>query len=150
MKNLVNIFDLDMTLIDSSHRQGSNLEYWLDNSTRENIFLDKLLPISEIFFELQKTNFTNIAVTAREMSIHDFDYLVQHELNFKMVLHRGSSKELDDVLKRSKLVELFESGYYKPFLAFDDKQENLDVFSEFGFKTFNATVLNKTLKTFNL
>lgn len=150
MKNLVNIFDLDMTLIDSSHRQGSTLEYWIENSTRENIFLDKLMPISNIFFELDKTNFTNIAVTAREMSIHDFDFLLYHNINFKMILHRGSSKELDEVLKRSKLQELFESGFYKPFLAFDDKQENLQVFEEFGFKTFDAKLLNKDLKKFKV
>ncbi|MDG1859332.1 MAG: hypothetical protein P8I94_09525, partial [Emcibacteraceae bacterium] len=54
------IFDLDHTLIDSSHRQltdanGSlDLTHWIENCTREKIMGDKLLPLEK----KKKTSFT--------------------------------------------------------------------------------------------
>lgn len=153
MKRFVNIFDLDCTLIDSSHRlnefgdvsQGIDLDYWIKNSTYDKIMQDKLLPLVHLFKEFQKTEFTNIAVTAREMLLPDYEFLKMHGLDFTMILHRGSSTELDHVLKEKHLMDLFESGDYLPFLAFDDKPENLEVFEKFGFKCHNALDLNKKL-----
>ena len=46
------IFDLDHTVIDSSHRQltkadGSlDLAHWITNNTREKIMADSLLPLA--------------------------------------------------------------------------------------------------------
>ena len=153
MKQLVNIFDLDYTLIDSSHRinaagdydQGIDFDFWFAHSSYDDIMQDKLLPLADLFYEFNKTEFTNIAVTAREMLAADFEYLEHHGLHFHMVLHREDSKELDHVLKEKKLQELFDSGDYVPFLAFDDKDDNLVVFEKFGFKCFNALEFNKML-----
>jgi len=153
MQQLVNIFDLDCTLIDSSHRinefgdftQGIDIDYWIENSTLENVMKDKLLPLVDLFYEFNKTNFTNIAVTAREMFAADYEFLEKHGLHFHMVLHREDSKELDHILKEKKLQELFDSGDYIPFLAFDDKESNLDIFRKFGFKCFNALEMNKQI-----
>lgn len=153
MKQLVNIFDLDCTLIDSTHRvnefgdpsKGIDLNYWLENCTFDMVMKDKLLPLVDLFYEFKKTEFTNIAVTAREMFAADYEFLELHGLHFHMVLHREDSKELDHVLKEKKLQELFDSGDYIPFLAFDDKEENLDIFRKFGFKCFNALELNKSI-----
>ena len=53
MKNQIYIFDLDGTVINSSHRftgtaEGKvNLEAWIKDSTRENIFKDTLLPLAK-------------------------------------------------------------------------------------------------------
>jgi len=153
MQQFVNIFDLDCTLIDSSHRinsegdytQGLDLDYWIDNCVEEQIMKDKLLPLVDLFNEFKKTDFTNIAVTAREMNIYDFEFLKKHGLHFDVVLHRENSNELDHVLKEQKLEELFSSGKYFPFLAFDDKEDNLKVFRKFGFKCFNALDFNKQM-----
>ena len=155
MQQLVNIFDLDHTLIDSSHRMNKfkdssydlDIDYWLENNTHENIMQDRLLPLVELFKEFQKTQFTNIAVTARSLSISDFQYLEKNGLNFHMILHRENSIELDHVLKEKKLQELFDSGKYLPFLALDDKDDNLTIFKKFGFKCFNAIQFNKKLAT---
>lgn len=153
MKQLINIFDLDHTLIDSSHRSnetgkysdGLDFDYWVKHSTAEFIMQDSLLPLIELFREFNKTDFTNIAVTAREMYDEDYAYLKKHGLEFHMILHRGDSKELDHVLKERKLKELFDDGSYIPFLAFDDKEQNLKVFEKFGFKCFNALEFNEQL-----
>lgn len=153
MKQLINIFDLDATLIDSAHRinvdgdksKGVDLNYWIKNNTRDNILKDSLLPLVNLFNEFKKTNFTNIAVTAREMTDADFEFLDIHGLHFNMVLHRENSLDLDHVLKEKKLQELFLNENYIPFLAFDDKDDNLEVFSKFGFKCFNAIQMNELL-----
>ena len=62
MKNTIYIFDLDGTVIDSSHRftgnaEGKvNLEKWIADSTRENIFKDSLLPLAKFMKALMKAN----------------------------------------------------------------------------------------------
>ena len=149
----VNVFDLDCTLIDSSHRinstgnpdDGLDLDYWVDNSTLENIMKDKILPLVDVFHEFSKTNFTNIAVTARNMTEGDYEYLKHHDLHFDMILHRGDSQELDHILKERKLDKLFAESDLKPFLAFDDKEDNLDIFKQFGFTCINALDINKVM-----
>lgn len=153
MQQFINIFDLDCTLIDSSHRinesgdytLGLDLDYWIENCTEEQIMKDKLLPLADLFYEFQKTNFTNIAVTARQMTDADFEFLKKHNFNFEMVLHRENSRELDHVMKEKKIQELFDSSDYIPFLAFDDKEANLDIFRKFGFRCYNALELNKNI-----
>lgn len=153
MQQLVNIFDLDCTLIDSSHRinqygdqsKGLDIDYWIENNTHDNIMKDKLLPLAELCKEFQKTQFTNIAVTARNMTFSDFLFLEQNGLNFNMVLHRENSKDLDHILKEKKLKELFDTGNYIPFLAFDDKEDNLEIFKKFGFNCYNALEMNTKL-----
>ena len=149
----VNVFDLDCTLIDSSHRinksgkleDGLDLDYWTDHSIPEFINKDKLLPLVEVFKEFKKTGFSNIAVTAREMTNADYEFLVANDLHFDMILHREDSQELDHVLKDRKLCDLFSTTDLKPFLAFDDKQDNLDIFKKFGFTCINALDINKVM-----
>lgn len=153
INKLVNIFDLDYTIIDSSHRankfhdyhKGVDYEFWVQHLSLENVMKDKLLPISELLKEFGKTSFANIAVTARSMYAPDYEYLKRHGLYFHMILHREDSRELDHVIKEKKLTELFENGDYIPFLAFDDKEENLKIFEQFGFKCFNALEFNNKL-----
>ena len=49
---MIYIFDLDGTVIDSSHRQLAlpngdiDLTHWKENSTKEKIFKDELLPLA--------------------------------------------------------------------------------------------------------
>ena len=54
------IFDLDHTVIDSSHRQltredGSlDLDNWIENCTHEKIMQDRLLPLASSFKRPQR------------------------------------------------------------------------------------------------
>lgn len=153
MTKMVVLFDLDGTLIDSSHRvryknNGEfDLDYWIETSKKwEKVKKDKLLPLAELYKEFKKTGFSLICVTARNMQEADFRYLKENELEFEMILHRGDSLELDEVLKSQKLKAFFEENDRIPFMAYDDKQENLEVFDKFGFRTFHATYMNKKLE----
>lgn len=53
---------------------------------------------------------------------------------------------MDEILKDKKLNEFFEESGLIPYIAFDDKDENLDVFDKYGFRTFNAKYMNEKLK----
>lgn len=152
MKELVVAFDLDHTLVDASHRGRRDengewdLEYWIENSILEHIMKDKLLPLVDVYRELKKTNHTLILVTARELKEDDYIFLKHNNLEFDFYLERKNSKELDEVLKDKLLKEFFEENGLIPYMAFDDKEENLEVFDSYGFRTFNAIYMNEKLR----
>jgi len=152
MSKLVVAWDLDGTLFDSQHRvkieDGKfDLDYWIANCTEEQIHKDKLLPLTDLFKEYSKTGFTQICVTARVINEHDLSFFKKHGFEFDMILHRSTSSELDQILKSRKLNEYFSQNEMIPFMAFDDKQENLEVFDKFGFRTFHAEYMNEKLET---
>ena len=43
------IWDLDQTLIDSSHRNTGDLAHWIEHSTVEHIMKDSLLPMVSVY-----------------------------------------------------------------------------------------------------
>ncbi len=151
IKKLIIAWDLDGTLIDASHRSrylesgDYDIEYWREHCLEEYIEKDTLLPLASVFFEFQKTGYTQIAVTARDMTISDFEFLKRRNMHFEMILHRKDSLELDEVLKNERLQEFLNEEGRIPFMAFDDKKENLEVFDNYGFRTFNAKYMNYKL-----
>lgn len=151
IKRQVIAFDLDHTLIDSSHRHcthpdGSfNLQGWIEKSTWEHIQKDVLLPLCHHFWAFKEAGFTVIAVTAREMREPDYRFLRENDLEFDAILERGNSKELDEQLKNGKLREFLSQEGRIPYLFFDDKDENLEVAKKYGFQTMKAQLFN--LKT---
>ena len=151
IKRQVIVFDLDHTLIDSSHRyvtkeDGSfDLDGWIKKSTWEYIQDDSLLPLCHHFFAFKKAGFTIIAVTARQMSEADYRFLEEHDLIFDAILERGDSVELDEKLKDGKLHNFLQEEGRIPFLFYDDKDENLLVAEKYGFKGMKAQLFN--LKT---
>jgi hydroxymethylpyrimidine pyrophosphatase-like HAD family hydrolase len=143
MKNKLIAFDLDGTLIDSSHRFNGDLDSWIKHSTYEFIKKDKLLPLCEIYQLLKEDGYTVIAVTARKMQVTDYYYLHENNLVFDEILHREESTEADHELKHDLMNKfLSHNKGLTPFIAFDDKEENLNIFSSFGFKTYHPDRFN--------
>ena len=135
MKPRTIIFDLDHTVINSSHRQltlpcGSlDLEHWRDNCTREKIFGDELLPLAQVMRKAFAHHYV-VVCTARQMSVHDFDYLAHHGLQYDEILHRAEGDNRPDgEMKRQKLDVLFRTTEMDPSEAifFED---NLSVHVE--------------------
>ena len=151
IKRQVIVFDLDHTLIDSSHRQiyipdGSlDLDEWRRLSTWDNIKNDSLLPLCHHFFAFKKAGFTILAVTARQMDENDYRFLEEHDLTFDFILERGDSVELDEKLKDGQLHKFLQEEGRIPFLFYDDKDENLIVAEKYGFKGMKSQLSN--LKT---
>ena len=129
MKNTIYIFDLDGTVIDSSHRftgnaEGKvNLEKWIADSTRENSFKDSLLPLAKFMKALMKANQNVWICTARNMKQDDFDFLAHHGIKAKTILCRKDGDHRADAeMKIAKLKRLFNLKQFQNSekIMFDD------------------------------
>ena len=111
------IFDLDHTVIDSSHRQitradGSlDLNAWRLNCTKKQINRDSLLPLARFMRRAIADPSTQTAIcTARVLSKHDYNFLSQKGLITDYILARfeGDNRP-DHKMKYSKIWNLLVS-----------------------------------------
>ena len=107
------IFDLDGTVIDSSHRalanaDGSiNLDFWRENSTAEMVAKDKLLPLANGWKAIDRKRHQIVVMTARVMGIVDYTFLIHNGLYADFIYSRPEGVTLsDDILKRNFLISL--------------------------------------------
>ena len=82
------IFDLDETVIDSSHRQGETLEDWIALNTRDNILKDTLLPLADQMKAAYHNGDVVTVCTSRVLSAHDFESFRSLGLRFDNLLAR--------------------------------------------------------------
>ena len=106
----ISIFDLDGTVIDSSHRQmvkpdGTlDLEKWFEMATPEMIFQDKVLPLAQQIRKRQKAGDFTIICTARNMQDADLEFLAaEGVLADKLISRPAGNMEPDGVLKAKQL-----------------------------------------------
>ena len=152
------IFDLDHTVIDSSHRQhtkpdGSlDLDNWRANCTREKIMADKILPLADLMRSAYAKGDNVIVCTARVLSVWDHVFLAAHDLRCHALLSRveGDTRK-DDVMKRDLLLKHFSSlkipvaRWTKTAVFYDDNQSVLAMADKLGILTRDAIKLNKQL-----
>lgn len=152
------IFDLDHTVIDSSHRQltradGSlDLTHWRENCTREKIMADKLLPLARVMQDaLLADNLNVIICTARVISIHDIAFLAKNKMLAKYILSRPVDCDLpDDQLKLQLLQQYCRkhsitwARFTRNAYMFDDNLNVLDTLGRQGIRTLNAITINQS------
>ncbi len=109
------VFDLDGTVIDSSHRQASlpngdfDLAHWRENCTPEKIAGDSLLPRAVTMQRKFMSGDYVIICTARQMTQADFDFLDDNRLFSDAILFRPDGvTDSDADLKERMLDEFFE------------------------------------------
>jgi len=153
------IFDLDHTVIDSSHRQitladGSlDLNNWIENCTKEKIMADKLLPLAKLWRIKQPFSQNEIVVcTARVMGKHDHAFLAAHGLDADAVLSRAMGDRSGDADLKERLLRQYASDTGRSWARFsrsaciyDDNQDVLSRLSSIGIACYNAISLNKTM-----
>ena len=145
------IYDLDGTIIDSSHRARHDkngkldLDHWKRNCTKENIFRDDLLPMYWQLVHDYKQGDIIVICTAREMSKYDFQYLHEMGIYYDYIKHRGNSTSLDYKLKRRLLNPFFNLRQFQKLEKFfyDDNQLNLGAISDMGATVVNAKDWNE-------
>ena len=115
IKNIA-IFDLDGTIIDSTHRQlanadGSiNLEHWFANNTSEKIAKDKLLPLSKAIKNADYVVFC----TSRQLQDADLDFFKTNGLLANKIISRPfGNTEKDGILKKRQLQFLVNLKQFK-------------------------------------
>ena len=86
------IFDLDGTVINSSHRQGDgSLDYWRAHNTPSNIAADSCLPLFDQMLDAINDNLDVIICTSRVMGTYDFQWLQANGVDGVTILCRDSS-----------------------------------------------------------
>jgi FMN phosphatase YigB (HAD superfamily) len=140
MKKPIVIFDLDETIIDSSHRTPNNpdgtldLAKYLENKTRENIFKDKLLPLASKMKEMYESQYFHVVIcTARDMDKDDFDFLEFHGLKYDEIFHRGNVRKphhhnLPDAEYKTKQLKKYKNTRYT---FYDDAAPIIERFSTY-------------------
>ena len=150
------IFDLDGTVIDSSHRQNTlpdgslDLAHWIENNTVEKILADSLLPLAEKMREVRSD--TVAVITARVIQDADLAFLRRNDLKFDYLYSRAQGNNTpDDLLKRRAVLRLAAkmnksiAWMRKNTVFFDDNLAVLDIMASMGIKTINATLANERL-----
>jgi len=141
MKKRIFIFDLDGTVIDSSHRQGNSLDDWFRLNTRENIFKDVPLSLGRHIRNLHLKGHKVLICTSRNISKDDLDYLEQVlkiPPNIKIIARPYGCDSAPFTLKKKQLSYLqnFKSFRDKIKFLIDDNEDNLKSFEELGSNCF--------------
>lgn len=155
-KNIV-IFDLDETVVDSSHRTPNhpdgtlNLPLYLELKNRENTMKDGLHPMADLWRSLDLTKTYVVVCTARTWADFDQEFLDTHGLVAHKILHRcASGKENfspDAQLKVKWLNRVLNLRQFKdlPTVMFDDATKVLSAIRNRGIPCLNAIKVNARL-----
>ena len=152
------IFDLDHTVIDSSHRQATrsdgslDLDHWREHSTPALIAADSLLPLADQWHKALAKGAEIVVCTARVMGPADYRYLTQHGLLADCVISRADGdRTADDLLKLRGLKRYAASvgeswaRFTRTSMMFDDNQNVINTLANHGLTVHNAILLNKEL-----
>ena len=91
---IISIYDLDGTIIDSSHRAthdengNIDLENWKAKSTKDFIFQDSLMPLYTQLVADYKNGNMVILCTARELGKWDLEYIHSHNIYYDRIISR--------------------------------------------------------------
>lgn len=96
---MITIFDLDGTVVDSSHRiltlpDGSiDISHWRANSTYQKVMRDRELPLANHWRNLTKSGKPVLVCTARVMRAADYAWLREHGLFADLILSRKTEND---------------------------------------------------------
>jgi hypothetical protein len=149
----IRIYDLDGTIIDSSHRARHDqngkldLEHWKQHSTKDFIFQDSLLPLYAKLQQVYKNGDMVILCTARELGKWDYEYIHFYNIYYDRIISRPKGNMTKDhILKKAQCRYLFNLPCYRDMEKwfFDDNERNLEALADLGAIVSNARQWNKT------
>jgi len=151
------IFDLDHTVIDSSHRQltkadGSlDLTHWRENCTHEKIMGDTLLPLARTMQEAINNGQNVIICTARVLGRSDIIFLVKHGLLASVILSRPEGDNTSDAALKTRLLKqhcqkvgITWARFTRSAYMFDDNVNVLAEMKSHGIQALNAIKINQS------
>ena len=143
------IFDLDGTIVNSSHRAATlpdgsiDLAHWRENSTPEKIMRDSLLPLADTWRRVQQKHRV-IVCTARVIQQADRNFFYAHNLRWDFLLSRREGDTTPDAeLKLIQLNNLANHLLYswREFtsrsIMFDDNQSIIELLSKNGLRVIH-------------
>jgi hypothetical protein len=140
-----NIFDLDGTVVDSSHRHVAKpdgsfcLDGWRANCTPEKIMQDKLLPLANVWKQMWEAGQIIVICTARVLQGADFDFLRHHGLHFDKVLGRHGERDMrpDAELKVANLLSLNVDFRRVSNVFYEDNDAVREAVTDLGIKAIH-------------
>ena len=145
------VFDLDLTVIDSRHRQATlpngdlDLAHWFENNTPDLIAQDLLMPLAEYWKKVFNEGATIAIVTSRRFQSADFEFLFDNGLRYHFLLSRkAGDMRADGVYKFDRLHELKNrSGVaFERMTYFEDNQSCIKVGRNLGMTVIEANFAN--------
>jgi len=138
------IFDLDETVIDSSHRQGETLADWVALNTRENVLKDTLLPLADQMKAAYYNGDVVTVCTSRVLSANDFESFRSLGLRFDNLLARtlldgneaAGSLKLRLLQGMAKRQNVSWPQFCRTAIMFDDNKDVIETLNRNGLKCF--------------
>jgi hypothetical protein len=152
------IYDLDHTVIDSSHRQATladgslDLAHWIENNTPEKIARDSLLPLAKEMRENFKRGAEIVVCTARVLQDADYEFLRDHGLHAHAILSRPMGDSTPDWLLKDKMLRQYArrcgiswARLCATSVMLDDNANVIVHLNNRGLTVYDAIQLNKAV-----
>ena len=153
------IYDLDHTVIDSTHRQATladgslDLAHWIENNTPEKIARDSLLPLAKQMRENFKRGAEIVVCTARVLQCADYEFLREHGLRAHAILSRPMGDNTSDHLLKERLLREYArkrgiswARFCKFSTMLDDNQNVIAHLTGLGLWIYDAVPFNERLE----
>ena len=148
------IFDLDGTVIDSSHRLGDTLDDWRRMNTPANVAKDQPLPLLDQMRDAIDDGLDVIVCTSRVMAGRDFRWLDDHGIRGVTILCRDVNDDrLCGFFKLHLLKDYADSiGYTwarfcQTSIMFDDSIDVQNTLRSVGLRVIDPVNYNLNIRT---
>ena len=148
------IFDLDGTVIDSSHRLGDSLDDWRRMNTPANVAKDSPLPLLDQMRDAIADDLDVIVCTSRVMAGRDFRWLDDHGIRGVTILCRDVDDDrLCGFFKLHLLKDYADSiGYTwarfcQTSIMFDDSIDVQNTLRSVGLRVIDPVNYNLNIRT---
>ena len=148
------IFDLDGTVIDSSHRLGDSLDDWRRLNTPANVAKDSPLPLLDQMRDAIADDLDVIVCTSRVMAGRDFRWLDDHGIRGVTILCRDVDDDrLCGFFKLHLLKDYADSiGYTwarfcQTSIMFDDSIDVQNTMRSVGLRVIDPVNYNLNIRT---
>ena len=148
------IFDLDGTVIDSSHRLGDSLDDWRRMNTPANVAKDSPLPLLDQMRDAIADDLDVIICTSRVMAGSDFRWLDDHGIRGVTILCRDVDDDrLCGFFKLHLLKDYADSiGYTwarfcQTSIMFDDSIDVQNTLRSVGLRVIDPVNYNLNIRT---
>ena len=148
------IFDLDGTVIDSTHRLGDTLDDWRRMNTPDNIAADGELPLFDQMLDAINDNLDVIVCTSRVMGAADFEWLQAHGVDGITILCRANGDDRNcGFFKLSLLHDYAKSlgmtwaRFRRTSMMFDDSQDVQNTLRSVGLRVIDPVNYNLNIRS---
>ena len=148
------IFDLDGTVIDSTHRQGDTLDDWHRMNTARNVALDSPLPLLDQMRDAIADDLDVIVCTSRVMAGRDFRWLDDHGIRGIDILCRAPSDNRTCGFFKLQLLHNYARSigytwarFAQTSLMFDDDKGVQDTLRRVGLRVIEPLNYNHNIRT---